>query len=305
MTGLEAGPRDQLELWLEESRLWADGALERSLGEVRGAPEQLLAAMRHCLLAGGKRLRPTLVRVFAEAAGGGLDCAWRPAVAIEMVHTYSLVHDDLPCMDDDDMRRGRATVHKQWDEATAVLAGDALLTEAFSVLSGHPQAGELTSVLASASGASGMVGGQILDLTVSLSGGGAPDAEGEWASVEEIHRLKTASLFAASCEMGWVAAGGAQESRGPAGDFGRSLGHLFQATDDLIDVTGSADGLGKTPGKDAALSRPTLVAALGLDGASKRAAEFGDMARAAAVEFGFSEGHPAFDLVSLLLTRVR
>jgi geranylgeranyl pyrophosphate synthase len=303
MTGLEAGPRERVESWLQEGRLWAEQELEGALDEVRDAPEQLLAAMRHSLLAGGKRLRPSLVRLFAEAAGGDEECARRPAVAIEMVHTYSLVHDDLPCMDDDDMRRGIPTVHKQWDEATAVLAGDALLTEAFTVISAHPCAGSLTRILARAAGASGMVGGQVLDLTVSLSRGDSQAADGDWEAVEEIHRLKTAALFGASCELGWAAAGGAGGTQEAAKRFGVALGHLFQATDDLIDVTGSADGLGKTPGKDAALSRPTLVAALGLEGASARASEFAELAREAAAQLGFSEGHPAHDLISLLLTR--
>jgi len=303
MTGLEAGPRERLERWLQEGREWVDGAIEEELSGLEGAPEQLLAAMRHALLAGGKRLRPSLVRLFAEAAGGDEGCARKPAVAIEMVHTYSLVHDDLPCMDDDDMRRGLPTVHKQWDEATAVLAGDALLTEAFNVLSGHSRAGALLGVLASASGAAGMVGGQVLDLTVSLSGDAGGESEGLWDSVEEVHRLKTAALFGASCELGWVCAGGDAATQGASRGFGVALGHLFQATDDLIDVTGSADGLGKTPGKDAALSRPTLVAALGLEGASERADEFAELARTSARELGFGEGHPAYDLISFMLTR--
>ena len=303
MTGLEAGPRERLEAWLEEGRLWADAALERALEEVQGAPSILKSAMGHALLAGGKRLRPSLVRLFAEAAGGDDECSWRPAVAIEFVHTYSLVHDDLPCMDDDDMRRGLPTIHKRWDEATAVLAGDALLTEAFSILSTHACAGPLARVLASAAGASGMVGGQVLDLTVDLSSDEAKgDGEG-WRHVVEIHQLKTAALFGASCELGWIAADGAGASQGDAREFGVALGLLFQATDDLIDVTGSADGLGKTPGKDAALCRPTLVAALGLDGASKRAGELAEQAKSLAGKLGFSEGHPAYDLIGLLLTR--
>lgn len=303
MTGLEAGPRERLELWLEEGRLWADAALERALEDVQGAPPILQAAMRHALLAGGKRLRPSLVRLFAEAAGGDEECSWRPAVAIELVHTYSLVHDDLPCMDDDDMRRGLPTIHKRWDEATAVLAGDALLTEAFSILSAHASAGPLARVLASAAGASGMVGGQVLDLTVDLNGDEGHGEEEGLRQVMEIHRLKTAALFGASCELGWVAADGDVAAQEDARDFGIALGLLFQATDDLIDVTGSADGLGKTPGKDAALSRPTLVAALGLDRASERAGEFAELARSLAGKLGFSDGHPAHDLIGLMLTR--
>ena len=224
--------------------------------------------------------------------------AVRPAIAVEMVHTYSLVHDDLPCMDDDDMRRGQATVHKKWDEATAVLAGDALLTEAFSVLAGHPKAAQLVRILASASGAIGMVGGQCADLGVDLA---ALEEDRRLHAVMEVHLLKTAALFAAACEMGCVAAGG--EGAQHAREYGFELGMLFQATDDVIDVTGTAANIGKTPGKDADLARPTLVAALGLEGARAQAESHAAAALSAAASLGLPSDHHACVLIAFLTSR--
>ena len=254
--------------------------------------------MSHACLAGGKRLRPALTRLFCESSGGQAAEAVRPAMAIEMIHTYSLVHDDLPCMDDDDLRRGQPTVHKRWDEATAVLAGDALLTEAFSVLAPHLHAGELVRILAAASGAFGMVGGQCADLGVDLADLQESD---RLAAVIDVHARKTAALFGAACEMGCVAAGaeGAQHAR----EYGYQLGMLFQATDDVIDVTGTAAGIGKTPGKDADLARPTLVAALGLDGAKARADLHASEALSAAAALGLAADHHACSLVGFLTSR--
>jgi geranylgeranyl pyrophosphate synthase len=254
--------------------------------------------MRHACLAGGKRLRPALTRLFCESSGGVMADAVRPAVAIEMVHTYSLVHDDLPCMDDDDMRRGQPTVHKRWDEATAVLAGDALLTEAFSVLSAHRKAAQLVSILAAAAGPVGMVGGQCADLGVDLD---ALQEGQRLDAVMEVHRLKTAALFAAACEMGCVAGGG--EGAIHARQYGFELGMLFQATDDVIDVTGTAAGIGKTPGKDADLARPTLVAALGLDGARAQAEAHAAAALSAAAALGLSADDLACRLIAFLTSR--
>ncbi len=255
--------------------------------------------MRHACLAGGKRIRPALTRLFCEGAGGLPADAVSPAVAIEMVHTYSLIHDDLPCMDDDDMRRGQPTVHKKWDEATAVLAGDALLTEAFAVLSSHPKAGQLVGILASASGASGMVGGQCADLGVDLT---ELSEDGRLSAVVDVHRLKTAALFSAACEMGCVAGGGGGGAV-HAREYGHQLGMLFQATDDVIDVVGTAEGLGKTPGKDADLARPTLVAALGLDGARARAELYATQALASAQALDYDSEHAACALVGFLISR--
>ncbi len=300
MTGLEASAGERVGDWLEEGRRWSESELANAMDALGAPPEVLLEAMKHALLAGGKRLRPSLVRLFCLAAGGEESAASAPAVAIEMVHTYSLIHDDLPCMDDDDVRRGLPTVHRKWDEATAVLAGDALLTEAFGLLAACPEAGDLATILARAAGASGMVGGQVLDLEVDLS---ALPAQDHLEAVERVHRAKTAALFGAACELGWVAGGGAAEDKQGARQYGLALGLLFQATDDIIDVTGTVDGLGKTPGKDVALERPTLVAALGLEGARARAGEHAANAQRAALGLELGEGHPAHDLVGYLLAR--
>jgi len=300
--GLEASASEGVEAWLEEGRSWSEAELVRVMVELEGTPQVLADAMRHALLSGGKRLRPSLVRLFCEAAGGADEDARAPAVAIEMVHTYSLVHDDLPCMDDDDVRRGQPTVHRKWDEATAVLAGDALLTEAFGLLSTCTEAGVLCGVLARAAGSAGMVGGQVLDLEVELES--LPRGE-RLDAVEAVAATKTAALFGAACELGWVAGGGLEETRDAARTYGQELGMLFQATDDMIDVTGTADGLGKTPGKDERLERPSLVAAVGLTGAQERAEERAAMVRGAAQAVGLSAGHPAFELVGLLLARTK
>lgn len=289
-----------VEHWLSKGRVWSEGVLEVALEGLVDVPAELRQSLRYALLGGGKRVRPTLVRLFCEAAGGVAADAAGPAAAIEMVHTYSLVHDDLPCMDDDDLRRGRPTVHKEWDEAMAVLAGDALLTEAFGVMAECTQAGTLVGILARVAGAAGMVGGQVLDLGVCLEG--LTESE-RLVAVEGVHASKTAALFAGACELGWVAGDGSSELRGAARDYGHELGMLFQATDDRMDVMGSADGLGKTPGKDAALERPTLVAALGLEGAGARAIVRADAVREAAERLGLAEGHPAHDLAGFLLMR--
>jgi geranylgeranyl pyrophosphate synthase len=198
---------------------------------------------------------------------------------VELVHTYSLVHDDLPCMDDDDLRRGRPTCHVVYGEALAVLAGDGLLTRALGLLAeeGGPRAAQQVAVLARAAGETGMVLGQALDLA----------QEGRPASVEDvqrIHALKTGSLIAASVDLGAIAAGADPRRLGP---FGEALGLLFQAVDDVLDVTGEAVTLGKTPGKDAAGEKATLVAALGLDGARERARDLAQRALAAGRELGW------------------
>ena len=286
------------ELWLEDSRSWAEQELAAALDSLSSSPDPLYAAMRHACLAGGKRLRPALTRLFCEFSGGTPDDCRRPAIAVELVHTYSLVHDDLPCMDDDDMRRGEPTIHKKWDEATAVLAGDALLTEALGYLAPHPKCADLLRILARAAGARGMVGGQCADLGVELS---ALKQDLRAGAVMEVHLLKTSELFAAACEMGIVSADGTGAEH--ARTYGLELGMLFQATDDIIDVTGTAAGLGKTPGKDADLDRPTLVAALGLEGARRQAEEHASAALGALDAIGVEGEHHARSLIEHLRGR--
>jgi farnesyl diphosphate synthase len=226
------------------------------------APAGLGEAMRYAVLDGGKRLRPLLVLATAEAVGGVPEAAMRAACAVEMIHAYSLVHDDMPCMDNDMLRRGKPTVHVQFGEAQALLVGDALQALAFELLT--PEVGvdpamgnALCRLLARASGARGMAGGQAVDLA---SVGLALDQP----ALERMHRLKTGALLQASVLMG--AACGAPDARaaGHLQHFGASLGLAFQVVDDILDVTADSTTLGKTAGKDAAANKPTFVALLGL-----------------------------------------
>jgi geranylgeranyl pyrophosphate synthase len=287
--------------WLQETRAWTAAELRRLSPAVAPGAGRLEPALRYALFGPGKRFRPTLVRLVCQGLGGSDELAAPGAVAIELVHTYSLVHDDLPCMDDDEMRRGRATVHVAFDEATAVLVGDALLTGAFEVLARHggARAAELVRVLALAAGAAGMVAGQAIDLSLRLSG----DSHADASAVEALHGLKTAALFAAAAEMGAIAAGRGAEQADCARAFGSELGRLFQAVDDLLDARGDAATLGKTPGKDAALARATLVTALGEVGAEERARAWEARARRSLDLLGLANVHLARELVARVRER--
>lgn len=285
-----------LDGWLAETRGWVDAELQRRLPEGGFGVPQLAAAMRHAVFGGGKRLRPALVRAVGETLGAGDAELAAPAAAIELLHTYSLVHDDLPCMDDDDLRRGRPTCHKIFGEALAVLAGDALQALAFETVLDAPRPAESARVLAIAAGPAGMVGGQVLDLSLECA---AADRE----AVEAVHRAKTAALFEAACELGALAAAGEQAARRAARELGRAIGLAFQAVDDVLDVVGDPATLGKTPGKDAALERGTLVAALGLGGARRVAEERTAEARSALARLAPS-GAPRIEaLLARLLDR--
>ncbi len=237
-------------------------------------PPRLAEAMRYSLLAGGKRLRPSLCLAFASACApeAGRESLTRAALpfaaALELIHTYSLIHDDLPAMDDDDFRRGRPSCHKAFDEATAILAGDALLTDAFGLMAGAPlppeRLTEAVALAARAAGAYGMAGGQALDLA----------AEGGSLSLDELAVLnakKTGALLRASCECGAALAGADAPRRAAARCYGQELGIAFQITDDILDVTGDPALLGKPVGHDAARAKPTWPALLGLDAARDRA----------------------------------
>jgi geranylgeranyl diphosphate synthase type II len=248
-----------------------DAALEQALGELdddtlqQPCSERLLAAMRHSLMSGGKRLRPLLVLMAAEACGGEADAAMPAAaipaaVAIEMVHTYSLIHDDLPAMDDDDLRRGQPACHVAFDEATAILAGDALLTLAFEVIGSGVEPGERAArcctVLAQAAGPLGMVAGQVDDLA-------AEGSEGSLAQLESIHRRKTGALLTAALRLGAVTAGADDEKYQALSRFGEHLGLAFQITDDLLDIAGNTTKLGKRTGQDEKVDKLTYPALLG------------------------------------------
>ncbi|MCP3914997.1 MAG: polyprenyl synthetase family protein [bacterium] len=288
--------------WLAETREWADRALEQALADLDCGPKQHEDVLRYALFAGGKRLRPALVRMAAEHFGGAQDDAAVPAAAVEMIHTYSLVHDDLPCMDDDELRRGRPTTHTVYGEADAVLCGDGLQALAFDWLAtrGGARAAEMVRVLAAGAGPGGMVGGQVLDLA---SGEAAADCGAEL--VRRIHGMKTAALIAASLDLGAIAAGADRGARGSMRAYGLALGCLFQAVDDVLDVVGDAPTLGKTPGKDAASEKATLVAALGLDGARRATRELAEEAREHALAAGCAAGSRVLLLVDHFQNRSR
>jgi len=258
-----------LAAFLAAERERVDGALDRLLPAADAWPARLHEAMRYAVFGGGKRVRPVLARAACNAAGGDPEAILEAACALELVHTYSLIHDDLPALDDDTLRRGRATVHVAFDEALAILAGDALLTEAFAVLGRFPagdafapRRAEACRLVAEAIGSLGMVGGQVEDLEAT---GAAPDGE----RLRRIHGAKTGALLGAATEMGALMAGAPVGSRAEFARFGRRLGLLFQIADDILDVIGSAASLGKSPGKDAAAGKLTYPAVYGLDAARR------------------------------------
>ncbi|WP_439623814.1 polyprenyl synthetase family protein [Gemmata sp.] len=264
------------------------------------APGPVRDAMAYSLLAAGKRLRPLLTVLACEAAGGTEERALPGAVAIEMVHTYSLVHDDLPAMDDDDLRRGVPTCHKKFGEALAILAGDALLTMAFEVaarVNGPRTAAVSCLTIAEGAGAVGMVGGQTLDLIADgriawASGGRESPGGSDLARLEDLHARKTGALFRASLRLGVFAAqaerheGADPKTLAAADRYAAAFGLLFQVTDDLLDVESTADKAGKRVGKDAARGKLTYPGLLGVEESRRRAAELGKQATAAADELG-------------------
>jgi farnesyl diphosphate synthase len=254
---------------ISESAGLVDAALDTLLPRPQGPQARVQEAMRYAVMAGGKRLRPFLVLQSARLFGVADARSLRVGAAIEALHTYSLVHDDLPCMDDDDLRRGRPTTHVAFDEMTAVLAGDALLTFAFELLSGvptHPDAEvrcALIARLAEASGHSGMIGGQIIDML----------ADGDFGvdDVIGLQRLKTGQLFEFSCEAGPILGEASAQDRARLKTYAEEMGVVFQITDDLLDVTSTAEKTGKAVGKDAGAGKQTLVTLLGIDGARAEA----------------------------------
>ena len=247
-----------------------------------GVPQELAAAMRYSVMNGGKRLRPGLVQMAAETGTrGNPELTARAAVAVELVHCYSLVHDDLPAMDDDTLRRGRPTVHVQFGEAMAILAGDALLTRAFSVLteSGQPRSAALVGELTRGAGPAGMIAGQVADMKLC-------DVPEGLEGITYIHMRKTAALLRASSAMGGISADLDDRDIEALGEYGQALGLAFQLFDDVLDVTGDAGTLGKTPGKDAGTDKRTIVAQLGLEAACKLGKDLSDQAVAALDGFG-------------------
>ncbi len=251
--------------WLERTTQ----QLQAVLPDPDATPQGLHQAMRYAALGGGKRMRPLLVYAAGHLFDADEDRLDAPAAAVELIHAYSLVHDDLPAMDDDDLRRGRATTHIAFDEATAILAGDALQTRAFELLANTslPPALALDCLrtLAGASGVAGMCGGQALDI----------DATGQLqslAELERMHALKTGALIRAAVRMGALCGGASQDDLARLDTFASALGLAFQVRDDILDIEASSEQLGKTAGKDAAQDKSTFPALLGMDGAKARLA---------------------------------
>jgi farnesyl diphosphate synthase len=275
-----------------------DAALEQLLPPPAGSYGRVQEAMRYAVFAGGKRLRPFLVRASAGLFGLSSAAAMRAGAAIEVLHTYSLVHDDLPCMDDDVLRRGKPTTHVQFDEATAVLAGDGLLTFAFEILADpatHASPAvrcQLIAGLARAAGSEGMVGGQMMDML-------APDKSFDSQAVMELQRLKTGALFEFACEAGPILGEAGGEARETLRAYARDFGLTFQITDDLIDTVSSAGAAGKSVGKDEAQGKATLVSIFGVEGARAKAAELAERAASHLAGFG-----PAADLLRALPYRL-
>jgi len=253
-------------------------------------PERLLDAMRYSLMAGGKRVRPALLLECYSACGGAHSESIMPAVlAIECIHTYSLIHDDLPCMDDDNLRRGKPTCHRRFDEATAVLAADALQALAFEMLAAADlDPGlrlEIIRKLALAAGCQGMVGGQMMDMQAEKETGIGV------LMVERIHLHKTGALLCWCCEVGAMLAGANAIQLKACSRYGKAVGLLFQIADDILDATASSETLGKSAGKDAAQNKATYVSVLGLAQARELAGDMLELALAACAELGEDDNH--------------
>jgi farnesyl diphosphate synthase len=288
--------------WSEPHLANVEAALSRWVGV--DAPVLLGDAMRYAVLDGGKRLRPLLVLAASEAVGGNKAAAQRAACATELIHAYSLVHDDLPCMDNDVLRRGKPTVHVKFGEADALLAGDALQALAFELLT--PEGDEIPAttqallcrLLARAAGSQGMAGGQAIDLA---SVGIALNE----AQLREMHRLKTGALLQGSVEMGAACGTVSAAALAALRDYGAAIGLAFQVVDDILDVTADSQTLGKTAGKDAAADKPTYVSLLGLDGARAQARQLLADALAALERSGLDDTAALRALAHMVVDRDR
>jgi geranylgeranyl diphosphate synthase type II len=297
--------------YLDTQRARIDAALGRFLPGPPHCPAGLHAAMRYSLEAGGKRLRPILTLAASETMAGAsgsveqaITAALPAACALELVHTYSLIHDDLPAMDDDSLRRGRPTNHIVHGEGMAILAGDGLLTEAFALLATEPRDPALAArkirtiqVVAAAAGACGMAGGQAIDL---LAVGSATTFDER--SLQDMHARKTGALIRAAAVAGAIMGGGSDDAIGAVEEFGRQLGLAFQIVDDILDVEGNAADLGKTAGKDARAGKPTYPSIYGLEASRRLAAERHDNAIAALRSAALHESRLA-DIASWVIKR--
>lgn len=253
-----------------------EARLDALLPKPHGHQAVIFEAARYAALGGGKRLRPFLTVETARMLGGSVDDALTTGCALECLHVYSLIHDDLPCMDDDDLRRGKPTVHKAYDEAIAVLAGDALLTRSFGILGEVDLPADvrvrLVTELAVSGGMSGMIGGQVVDITVA-------EGERDEALITELQAMKTGALIDYAVRAGGYVAGASETELDALSAYARDMGLAFQIQDDILDVTGDAATVGKAVGKDADLGKATFVSILGLNGARQRAQALGEQAK--------------------------
>jgi len=270
---------DSLSAYLTRTTRAVDTALDRFLPRASAKPPTIHRAMRYSLFAGGKRMRPVLCVAAAEACGGLAAAALPPACAVECIHTYSLIHDDLPCMDDDDFRRGRPTSHKVFGEGIAVLAGDALLTAAFEILVAMADTARYTArdflrELSGAGGSRNLIAGQVADLEAE----GKPSTR---AQLRHIHECKTAAMIVVSLRLGAMTANATPAQLLAVTEFGVNLGLAFQVIDDILDVTQTSEKLGKSAGKDVAAQKATYPAIIGLDAARKEARRLTSKARKA------------------------
>jgi geranylgeranyl diphosphate synthase type II len=289
-----------LKEYLRERQALIEKALNGYLPRASAKPATIHKAMRYSLLAGGKRLRPVLALAAAEACGGSTEKALPAACAVECIHTYSLIHDDLPCMDDDDLRRGMPTSHKVFGEGIAVLAGDALLTIAFEILAqavptSRYKTPALITELATASGSKWLIAGQVLDI----------ENEGKKVTGETlkfIHRAKTAALLTSAIRLGAMSANASEAKLQSLTDFGQSLGLAFQVIDDILDVTQTTEKLGKTAGKDVAATKATYPAIFGLQRSRQEAQRLTAAARDALKPFG-AKGAMLQEIADYLLAR--
>ena len=288
---------------VQRDRRLVDATLRRFLPRPGSVPVTVRRAMAYSLFPGGKRLRPILAIAACRALGGRVPDVLPMGAAIEMIHTYSLIHDDLPALDNDDLRRGRATSHRVFGEAMAILAGDALLTHAFQVAASHPADGRLSdrkvramALLARAAGVTGMIGGQVMDL----------EAEGRpysFAALVRIHRGKTGALISAAVQIGGIMAGGGEDELRSFSDYGDHIGLAFQIIDDILDREGSTDRLGKTTGKDARARKATYPALLGTGASRIKARDAASRAEQAIVRLG-RRGRPLATLARFIVDRV-
>lgn len=293
-----------LKSYLKERCVLVDEALERYLPAEDDLPNSIHRAMRYSIFAGGKRVRPILMLAASEAVGGTIEDAMPAACAMEMIHTYSLIHDDLPAMDDDDFRRGRPTNHKVFGEAIAILAGDALLTEAFILMS-SPEYGakvgpeRLLPVIREIShcaGSRGMVGGQVVDME------SEGNKEIDLATVQYIHTHKTGALMKASVKAGAILGGANKEALAAMTKYGEAVGLAFQIADDILDIEGTTEQIGKDAGSDEARGKATYPAVMGIADSKRRAQELVDIALEAIAPFG-EKAEPLRELARYIVSR--